>query len=243
VVDIEMNFSLNFIEIIVTILSWIIIGFLGFKIASRADVKLSLWKIILVVIVGLFSFSIKLVLFDIPLDFAILPLGLWVLYYFLKTKEGRWERYRQFAWLGFWANYLFLIMAIVSVLVHAWIYPKDQVDTYLSEAEDATLIAIHPAGKENQVFLPKKFFDQLDSLTTDRIMNNEWYIAFYGDTDSTKRSERFPYQLDGAKSKWGSGLQPLVFIEDDGKGILVTTAKRQLYFRSNESLIDGGASR
>lgn len=240
---IEADFSLNLIEFVTTILSYAIIIFITFKIYRKQIVKPKLWAVLLVLIVGLSSFSIDINWFDMPLKLAILPLGLWVLYFIMKRKEDRWERYRNFAWLGFWSNYIFLAMALLSVPFHQWIYPKEQLSTYITETEGASLISIHPAAKEGQQFQPEQFLKQLDSMKKEKVMNDEWYTKFYLETEVSERSERFPYLLDGAHPKRGSGIQPMIFIEDDGKGILVKTSKRQLYFRSNESFITGGDSR
>ena len=54
------------------------------------------------------------------------------------------------------------------------------------------------------------------------------------------RKERFPYLLTGTKPKWGSGIPTLNFLEKDGKGILITTPKRQLYFRAEQTLLERG---
>jgi len=73
------------------------------------------------------------------------------------------------------------------------------------------------------------------------IFSDLWYEETYADTDSTTKDERFPYQLIGTKPKWGSGLRTSIFIESDGKGFLVSTQDKQLYFRSEQSvLMEGG---
>ena len=56
---------------------------------------------------------------------------------------------------------------------------------------------------------------------------------------TSKRKERFPYLLTGVKPKWGSGIPTLIYLEEDGKGILITTPKKQLYFRSQQALVEG----
>ncbi|WP_301108020.1 hypothetical protein [Sporosarcina sp.] len=239
---IEADFSLNLIDFISTILSYAIIIFITVKIYRKQIVKPKLWAVLLVLIGGLFSFSININWFDTPLRLAILPLGLWVLYLIMKRKGDRWKRYRGFVWLGFWANYIFLAMALLSVPFHQWIYPKEQLSTYLTETDGASLISIHSAAEEGRQFQPEKFLKQLESMKKEKVMNDEWYTKFYLETEASERNERFPYLLDGAHPKRGSGLQPMIFIEDDGKGILVKTSKRQLYFRSNEPFITGGGN-
>ena len=49
----------------------------------------------------------------------------------------------------------------------------------------------------------------------------------------------FHIYLLEASSKWGSGLHTIIYIENDGKGILISTPQEQLYFRSEDSLIEG----
>ncbi|WP_153731427.1 hypothetical protein [Sporosarcina obsidiansis] len=240
---IEVTFDFNIINFVFTILSWITVGFIAIKIYNKQSVKLKAWKILIVLVAGLLSFSVNVNWFDMPLRLSILPLGVWILYFILKSKEGRWERYRQFAWLGFWSNTIILAFALLSVPFHHWIYPKDQLSTYLSRVEDAELISIHPAAKENQVLQIEKFLSQRDSMKKDKVFNDKWYNEYYINTEPAKRNERFPYQLIGTSPRWGSGLHSMIFIEEDGKGMLVTTMKRQLYFRSDDSLIDGGGSR
>lgn len=51
--------------------------------------------------------------------------------------------------------------------------------------------------------------------------------------------ERFPYILLGASPKWGSGYESTIYIESDGKGMLISTEKEQYYFRSSESILKG----
>ncbi|GKV65311.1 MULTISPECIES: hypothetical protein [Sporosarcina] len=240
---IETDFSFNWIKFIASVLSYTVIIFIAVRIYMKQNVKPGLWAVPLVWIAGLFSFSIDMNWFDMPLKLAILPLGLWILYFFMKNKEGQWERYRSFAWLGFWANYIFLAMALLSVPFHQWVYPKEQLSTYITETEGASLISIHPAAKEGQQFQPEKFLKQLDVMKSEKVMNDEWYTRFYLETEASKRSERFPYFLNGTHPKRGSGMQPMIFIEDDRKGMLVTTSARQLYFRSSESFITGGDRR
>jgi hypothetical protein len=43
--------------------------------------------------------------------------------------------------------------------------------------------------------------------------------------------EKFPYLLTGVKTKTREMMQ--VYVEQDGKGLLITTKSNQYYFRSN----------
>jgi hypothetical protein len=55
--------------------------------------------------------------------------------------------------------------------------------------------------------------------------------------DGTKKEERFPFYLSDTDPKFGSGLSPLIFVEKDGKGLLISSEGKQYYFRSNESFL------
>lgn len=81
--------------------------------------------------------------------------------------------------------------------------------------------------------------EQLDTMRKETIYSDEWYRDTYMNAEPNQRNERFPYQLIGTSSKWGSGLQSIIFIEDDGKGMLLSTPQQQIYFRSDRSLIEG----
>jgi hypothetical protein len=67
-----------------------------------------------------------------------------------------------------------------------------------------------------------------------------WYEETYMNAESTKTKERFPYQLIGTSPEWGSGFLTIIYLEEDGKGILLSTSNKQLYFRSEDSIIEGG---
>ena len=76
-------------------------------------------------------------------------------------------------------------------------------------------------------------------MRQETIFNNQWYEDTYMNTDTNHSKERFPYQLMGISSKWGSGMDTIIYMEEDGKGILISTPQRQLYFRCDESFVEG----
>lgn len=234
----DFDFTINAVAIITGLLAWSTIIVLAYRIYKKQTVKPKVWKIIIVMYIGLFSFSINWNMFNTMLKFPILPLGIWILYFVFKGKEGKWQTYRSFAWLGFWANFLFLASTLIAIPIHHVIYPQDKPTTYISNMENASIINIHPSAKDRS--LSKEILsNQLHIMRQETIYSDRWYQDTYMNTESNKRSERFPYQLIGASSKWGSDLHTIIFIEDDGKGILLTTPKKQLYFRSEVSLIEG----
>ncbi|CAM5222527.1 hypothetical protein UACE39S_02711 [Ureibacillus acetophenoni] len=63
-------------------------------------------KIAVAIVVGLFTFSINFG--NEMMKISILPLGVWILYFAFRNKGESWEKYRAYAWLGFWANFIFL---------------------------------------------------------------------------------------------------------------------------------------
>jgi hypothetical protein len=235
----NIDFSTNIIAIFTGLLAWFLIGFLVFRIYKRQTVKPKLWKAIVIIFVGLFSFSIHINTFGNPVKIAILPLGVWIIYGLSKGKEARWQRYRPFAWLGFWANYIFLLTTLLTNPVHDLIYPKNEPVTYISNVEDTSIIRIHP-NSEDIALNKDVLLKQLHSLKKETITSVKWYEEVQHNTEPNNRRERFPYQLVGATSKWGSDLHAVIYIEEDGKGLLITTTEKQLYFRSEKSLFGEG---
>lgn len=235
----EINFTFDAIATLSGILGWLVVGFFAYRNYKKLIVKPKIWKILIVICVGLFSFSINWNMLDTMIKLPILPLGVWILYFFLKGKDGRWQTYRSFAWLGFGANFIFLASTLISIPIHHVIYPKDEPSVYISNVENAFITNIHPSAKDRS--LNKESLQrQLDTLRQDTIYSVQWYEETYMNPESNKRNERFPYQLIGTTSKWGSGIPTIIYIEDDGKGILLSTPKKQLYFRSEDSLLEGG---
>jgi hypothetical protein len=209
---------------------------------SKQELKPKLWKILIVVFVGLFSFSINLPFMDQQVKLAILPLGVWILYgiYSRRSEGNSWETYRRYAWLGFLTNYLFLVMSILIPLVHVGFYPKNDITTYISEVKSAQLIRTHPSA-DNLTLDHHLLLSQIDSMKNEPVYSDEWYReTFEMRAEEERKDERFPYQLTGITSKWGSGAQSLIHVERDGKGILITTGQEQFYFRSDQSFLKEG---
>jgi hypothetical protein len=224
------------------IITWIVILLALRMIYRNQEPKPKLWKMLIVVFIGLFSFTINLPFIDQQVKLAILPLGVWILYgiYSRKSEGKSWEKYRKYAWLGFFANYLFLVMSILISLVHVGIYPKNDIGTYISELEGAHIIKTHPSAA-NLTLDRQLLMSQIDSMKNETIYSDDWYReTFETSADGERKDERFPYQLTGISSKWGSGVHSLIHVERDGKGILITTGQEQFYFRSDQSFLKGG---
>ncbi|NIK79119.1 membrane protein CcdC involved in cytochrome C biogenesis [Paenibacillus castaneae] len=238
----QFNFDLpnNIITIIFSVLSWGFISFLVIRQFLKQEVKPVLWRAILVALIGLGAFSLNITLFHTSVKLPILPLGVWFVYFLLK--KTTFQLYRRFAWIGFWANFVFLIATLLSALTHSWVYPKGQVSTYVANVNDAAIIRIVPSTSE-AYFHKEQFMKQLKELKPTPIESDNWYraIVLESESPSNYRKEKFPYQLVGAMPKWGSGIATEIYIEEDSKGILITTANQQYYYRSTEPLIERGA--
>ncbi|MFJ8065406.1 hypothetical protein ACIQYS_12315 [Psychrobacillus sp. NPDC096426] len=229
----------NIIEIATSIAAWIIIVVLAIRIYKKQLEQPKTWKTIIVILIGLFSFSINWDVFDTLVQIAILPLGVWILYAFLNRKDGLWEKYRYYAWLGFWSNFIFLSTALIAIPINYFVYPENEPRTYISNVENASIIAIHPSAKEHMV-VKENLQKPIHNLKTKTFFSNEWYNETYMEAGADKRKERFPYLLINTLPKWGSGLGAAIYIEKDGKGLLIATPKKQYYFQSDESLIEEG---
>ncbi|WP_428909971.1 hypothetical protein [Niallia sp. Krafla_26] len=235
---IDVDFTINAVAFVTSMLAWVFMIFLAYRIYKKQTVKPKIWKILLVMFVGLFSFSINWTMFDEMVKFPILPLGVWILYFIFNRKEERWQMYRPFAWLGFWANFIFLASTLIAIPVHHVVYPKDEPTTYLSRVENSSMIHIHPSAKD--LSLNKEILlQQLPTLKQETFFLDQWYEDTYMDTEPNDRNERFPYQLIGTSPKWGSGIDAIIYMEDDGKGLLISTPQKQLYFRSEKSFLEG----
>lgn len=227
----------NIIEIATSILGWLIVGILAFHLYKKQLEKPKAWKMLIVILVGLFSFSINWNAFDTLLQIAILPLGVWILYAFLKRKDGRWKKYRPFAWLGFWANFIFLSTTFIAIPIDHLVYPENEPLTYISNIENESVIAIHPSAKEHML-VKENLQKQIHNLKPKTFFSDEWYTETYMEAGTGKRKERFPYLLIDTLPKWGSGLAPTIYIERDGKGLLIAAPNKQYYFQSDELLIE-----
>ncbi|MBT2661377.1 hypothetical protein J7E35_09880 [Bacillus sp. ISL-45] len=228
--------------VVLNLLAWGAIFILARRIYRKQDVKPIIWKLAVVLFVGLFSFSINLPYMDQQIKLAILPLGVWILYgiYSRKNEGISWDQYRKYAWLGFLANFIFLAVSLINPLIHSAIFPANEISTYLSDLNKAKVIKTHPSAG-SKVLDRDSFLDQLDSFKEEAVYSEKWYYdAFESAGELSKAEERFPYQLAGITAKWGSGIEPMLFIEQDGKGILVSTGQKQVYFRAEKSLLKKG---
>jgi hypothetical protein len=234
-----MNFTFNnsyhLVSTMTTVISWCIIAFLFLRYYKQSE-KPPIWKAIIIMLVGMFSFRFNFNTISIP----ILPLGVWIAYRILirNGQDARWQRYRKFAWLGFIANFIFLFTSLLIGPIQQLVYPANQLSTFIAYTEQAKVVTTHPSGNEGTL----KSNNLLKVIESGKKAENDgeqWYYdTVMTDEERIAIDEKFPYQLIGAKPKWGSGLQAVIFIEQDGKGLLISTPKEQLYYRLTDSIIE-----
>lgn len=234
--NINFDLSADIISLLISSLVWVLIIVLIYREYRKKTEKLKVWKVIIIMFVGMCTFTFNWSIFGTTVKVPLLPLGVWILFGYFNKKKDQWASYRSFGWIGFFSNFIFLIAALVSPLFHNFIYPKDILSTYISKIEIATLIKLHPSGilQTVKVDLLKR---QIESMKKEKIFSEKWYYDTYQVEPPHK--ERFPYLLVGAEPKWGSGIQTLIYIEQDGKGILIDSPQKQIYFRSKEAFLEG----
>ena len=148
--------------------------------------------------------------------------------------------YRKYVWLGFFANYIFLIMSLSIGLLHEGMYPKNELPTYLDDLRNAELVTTHPSGISVQLDRDS-LTSQLNNFKKKSFYSEQWYQeTYFGGESEAKKDERFPYQLVGFQPKWGSGITSIIFIERDGKGLLISTPGEQFYFTFEKSFLKEG---
>lgn len=229
----------NILEVAAALLGWLALLFLLIRQYRRQEAKPRIWKMLLAAFVGLFSFSFTIPLFGQKTSVAILPLGAWILYFLLRHRS--WPTYRKFAWIGFLANYILLTAALLSGFAHGAMYARNDPTTYLADLQGAKIVGIHPSAREVS-FNEELFADSLDEATAaDMSSMYERYLEARQEESPYYEQERFPYALLGAKASWGSGLRFSVYLEDDGKGLLLATADHYYYYRSEKPLLEWGA--
>lgn len=230
---------MNIVDSIFTLLGWGIILYFAYRIYKNQVERPIIWKIMIVFIVGLLSFSITLPFFQTSIRIALLPLGVWVLFALLKNNEQRWNKYRKYAWLGFFSNYIFLVFFILTIFIHSFIYNQNSIHTYIADISEAKVVSIHPSGNNN-IYLRKDFLESISQIEEGdffaRVSYEDMFIREYKESGK----ERFPYIIVNCMPRWGSGIQSNIYIEEDGKGILINTDRKSLYFRSDVKLLEEG---
>lgn len=233
--SIFLDFPENIITATFSIVGWILLILVVVRQYLKQHEKPALWKALIVAWVGVAAVTINLNVFHSVVKMPLLPLGVWLIYFIIRNKS--WGKYRVYAWIGFWGNFIFLATALLSTPVNQLIYPKEKVNIYIAYMDHAAIIQIHPSASE-VVLNKEQFLKQLEYVPT-KDMVSDWYQASKLVSEPYYQQERFPYQLIGTKPKWGSGIHTEIYIEDNGKGMLITTPDEQYYYRSPELLISG----
>lgn len=220
----------------------IIVIFFAYRIYKKQKDNVKLWKIILIIFIGTcpfnFRFDFKFLGFIEVIKIAILPLGVWLLYFIWRNNPVKWQKYRKYAWLGFLSNYFTLAATILTVFLQVLIYPMDKPNTYFKHINEAELMLIHPSAKQPVQIDVTQLKEQLAHMKEAKIDSQQWYLEIH-DTNLTKNEavEKFPYFLVGVQGKWGSGYDSLIYVENDGKGILITIDNNQYYYRFEQSIV------
>ncbi|WP_285767780.1 hypothetical protein [Peribacillus sp. SI8-4] len=228
-------------SLIVTASGYILIGIVFVSIYRKKTDSPKIWKAFVATIIGSFAFHFTINLAGKDISIPIFPIGVALLSLFLGMRGNlaRWQQFRRFAWFGFLANLIFFAFLLLAIPLDGIMYPKDVPSTYMMNVKKATLIATHPNAKEltlNQAKLEK----MLDTMTQKRLDSESWY---YRILEADGHKEKFPYVLAGTVPAKGGGLKVIIFIEEDGKGVLITPNKgRQVYFRLKESIFNGGVA-
>ncbi len=217
-------------------IAWCVIGLIIYRYYVKQAEQPRLWKVLVVIWIAMFTFDVNIsYAYPEQLNIPILPLGVWLLYGVLKRKSSRWAKYRGFAWISFGGNFIILISALLIAPVYQAVYPQDEVSTFIRENSQAQLIQIHPAGNAHAA-LKSDWTEEISDMNPGNIDWN-WYIESRVDSNTGLSDEQFPYILIGTQPAWGSGLPSMIYLEKDGKGLLIDTLQEQVYFRSETSLL------
>lgn len=239
--NVTLNMGIGIVPIITNALAYAGIAYFAYKQYQKQELKPSVWKMIIVMLVGLFSFSFDWSMSNTMLRFAILPLGVWLIFLVCRGNKHRWQKYRSFAWLGFGANYLLLAATLLSIPLQNVLYPTDKLSTHIAKVNNASIIRLHPSAEEVSLNV-ESLKEQLSSMQEAQLKSDELYGKIVLESDQNNRQEQFPYLLIGTDSKWGSGLSTVIYVEMDGKGIITSTHDKQLYYRFEKSLLQEGIS-
>lgn len=237
-----INSPTNLIDLITTIICWLLFITIVFLVYQRNKEDLSLWRSLIIAFIGLFTFDFTLNIFGEHALLPLLPLGVWILYGIFRSRNNHmgWQRYRLFAWIGFMTSFLFFFVSLLGAFLHDQIYSKKEISTYLANFEEAELIETHSSANEGSL---KENFPSLISSFKEKEFNSMvWYQETERNVDREDIKERFPYLLKGFQPQLGSGIQSMIYIKRNGKGVFVVSENgEQHYFESSTSLFKEGS--
>ena len=224
--------GMNLVEVVVYSFCWLIIFVIAFTLYKKQEIKPIIWKAVIVYFVGKFA-----VMFDYPLEqqaihFAFIPLGV-IAIFILFSKRPNFNTYLKFAWFGFFSNYLFLIGTLLIIPLDSFLYDKNDIQTYMSHSENIEIWSIHPSANDN-ITVRASILEQVKTAK-EHPLNTDWYYESVG--DDRVEVERFPYILANVAPKWGSKAKATIYVEKDGKGLLIAAPTKHLYYRLDESIL------
>lgn len=238
-VQYQYDFYQHVPSIVVSLLNYLIFGLIIYSLYKSKKEKIILWKVIVIAFIGGIIFSFNLNIFHSFIQIPILPIGVWLLYWFCRNRFGKvgWEKYRSFAWAGFYIKFIFIFTSFLIYPIDLLIYPKDELKTFISAIKKPQIIRTIP--KVSEVELENsKLFQSVDTFKVIELFKDQkWYAGTFQSETKMKPIERFPYILVGTKPKFGSNVKAIIYIEKDGKGIFITTKDKHYYFRSDTNII------
>ncbi|WP_217589483.1 hypothetical protein [Lentibacillus saliphilus] len=223
------------VTISASILAWVSIFVVFYFTYKTHQEKLAFWKVFIIFMIGIFSFSYNFNFKSTVISIPVLPLGVWFLMLWYRTRRSLWQNYHRFAWVGFFSAFIFAFTTLLTIPVQHVIYPADEISTYIADTDHVSILQTHPSAEE-RVLDHTKLTIYMRQMEQHPIHSVKWYDDAVMESQRGRTTERFPYQLTGVQPKWGSGKHAIIFVEADGKGLLITTPKHQYYFRSDEPL-------
>ncbi|MHA7966441.1 hypothetical protein ACX93W_20140 [Paenibacillus sp. CAU 1782] len=232
---IDLEFPGNLVSWLLTSAAWIGISIVLIRHYRRQESKPVLWKALLAVIIGIPAFNAHIDMFGFTGKLAVLPIGVGLIYVVIKKES--WQKYRMFAWAGFWSNYAMLAVALLTGMLFSAVYPTGELSTYLAHVDKARLVQTHPSAPSGQFTVEKLKVSIQEAVLQDNFPVLDWYHQSMLEGEVLYRKERFPFMLNGIEPQWGSGIHSSAFVEADGQGLLIVTGSDYLYFRSEEPFV------
>ncbi|MEK4131174.1 hypothetical protein NYE67_16150 [Solibacillus sp. FSL W8-0474] len=223
---------MNFVEAVVYSFCWLLIFVIGFKLYKKQEIKPIIWKAVIVYFIGKFALTFNYPLEQKAIHFALIPLGVIAIYLFF-SKRPNFNTYLTFAWFGFFSNYLFLVGTLLIIPLYSFLYDKNDILTYIAHSDNIEILSIHPSANDN-IAVRASILEQVKAAK-EQPVNIDWYYESVG--DDRVEVERFPYILANIAPKWGSQAKATIYVEKDGKGLLIASPTKHLYYRLDESIL------
>lgn len=225
--------GMNLVEVVVYSFCWLIIFVIGFILYKKQEIKPIIWKAFIIYLVGKIAFTLNYPLEQQTINFALIPLGV-IAICLLFSKRPKFNTYLTFAWFGFFSNYVFLIGTLLINPLYSFLYDKSDIQTYMSRLENLEILSIHPSANDN-VVVRSSILEQVETAKKQPFGNMDWYYESIG--DERVEVERFPYILANVEPKWGSQAYATIYVEKDGKGLLIAAPTKHLYYRLDASIL------